>query len=60
MSTPRIENNRAEIGIDVAAKAAEDFLHALNITTDDETMRGTPRRMAKAYAEPFSLRGRST
>ncbi|MFF5289222.1 GTP cyclohydrolase I FolE [Paractinoplanes globisporus] len=56
MSTPRIENNRAEIDIDVAAKAAEDFLHALNITTDDETMRGTPRRMAKAYAELFSPR----
>jgi len=45
-----------EIDLDVAAKAAEQFLHALNIPTGDETMRDTPRRMAKAYAELFSPR----
>jgi len=45
-------------GTDLAAaeKAAADFLHALGISTDSESMSGTPGRMARAYAELFSPR----
>lgn len=45
-------------GVDLAAaeKAAADFLHALDISTDSESMSGTPGRMARAYAELFSPR----
>ncbi|MFI5891087.1 GTP cyclohydrolase I FolE [Actinoplanes sp. NPDC051513] len=39
-----------------AEKAARDFLTALDVPTDDETMIDTPRRMAKAYAEFFTPR----
>jgi GTP cyclohydrolase I len=43
-------------GIDLAAaeRAAADLLAALGISTDNESLRETPRRMAKAYAELFS------
>lgn len=45
-------------GVDLAAaeKAAADFLHALGISTDSESLSGTPGRMAHAYAELFSPR----
>lgn len=45
-------------GVDLAAaeKAAADFLHALGIATDSESLSGTPGRMAHAYAELFSPR----
>jgi len=45
-------------GTDLAAaeKAAADFLHALGISTDSESMSGTPGRMARAYAELFNPR----
>src|SRR5699024_5443343 len=39
-----------------AEKAAADFLHALGISTDSESMSGTPGRMARAYAELFNPR----
>ncbi len=42
------------IDLDAAEQAAADLLHALGISTDTETMRGTPGRMARAYAEMFS------
>jgi|SRR5689334_1874063 len=43
-------------GVDLAAaeKAAAELLTALGISTDNESLRETPRRMAKAYAELFS------
>jgi GTP cyclohydrolase IA len=41
------------IDLDAAEQAAADLLHALGISTDTETMRGTPGRMARAYAEMF-------
>ena len=41
---------------DKAERAAADFLHALGVSTESESMNGTPRRMAKAYAELFSPR----
>ncbi|MET7486812.1 GTP cyclohydrolase I FolE [Streptomyces sp. NPDC005538] len=45
-------------GIDLAAaeRAAGQFLNALGISTSSESLRGTPGRMARAYAELFSPR----
>jgi len=40
--------------LDAAERAAEAFLHALGISTADEQLRNTPRRMARAYAEMFA------
>jgi GTP cyclohydrolase I len=47
-----------DTGIDLAAaeQAAGDFLRALGISTDDESLQGTPGRMARAYAELFTPR----
>jgi GTP cyclohydrolase I len=42
--------------LDKAERAAADFLHALGVSTESESMSGTPRRMAKAYAELFAPR----
>src|SRR5690348_8765626 len=44
----------AGVDLDAAEKAAADFLAALGISTATESLRDTPRRMAKAYAELFS------
>jgi GTP cyclohydrolase IA len=48
-----------DAGIDLAAaeRAAADLLHALGIATDTESLRGTPGRMVRAYAELFSASG---
>ncbi|MFE9095889.1 GTP cyclohydrolase I FolE [Streptomyces sp. NPDC007264] len=45
-------------GIDLAGaeRAAAQFLRALGIETDTESLHGTPGRMARAYAELFSPR----
>ncbi|MYW95796.1 GTP cyclohydrolase I FolE [Amycolatopsis rubida] len=45
-------------GFDLAAAehAAGDFLRALGISLDSESLRGTPGRMARAYAELFTPR----
>lgn len=45
-------------GIDLAAAehAAAQFLRALGVSLDSESLRGTPGRMARAYAELFSPR----
>ena len=45
-------------GVDLAAaeRAAGDFLRALGVSTESESLRGTPARMARAYAELFSPR----
>ncbi|MEU7878850.1 GTP cyclohydrolase I FolE [Microbispora bryophytorum] len=45
-------------GVDLAAaeRAAGQFLEALGISTDSESLRETPARMAKAYAELFTPR----
>jgi GTP cyclohydrolase I len=47
-----------DAGIDLVAaeRAAADLLHALGIATDSESLRGTPGRMVRAYAELFSAR----
>jgi GTP cyclohydrolase I len=38
----------------LAERAAADFLHALGIQTESESLRATPGRMARAYAELFT------
>ena len=43
------------VDLRAAERAAADLLHALGIETDTESLRETPRRMAKAYAELFSV-----
>jgi GTP cyclohydrolase I len=45
-------------GVDLLAaeRAAADFLRALGISLDSESLRGTPGRMARAYAELFTPR----
>jgi GTP cyclohydrolase I len=50
--------HEADTGIDLGAAecAAEQFLSALGIAVDSEAMRGTPGRMARAYAEMFTSR----
>jgi len=47
-----------DTGINLAAAelAAADFLRALGISLDTESLQGTPGRMARAYAELFSPR----
>jgi GTP cyclohydrolase I len=46
------------VGPDLAAAelAAGQFLQALGVTLDTESLRGTPGRMARAYAELFTPR----
>jgi len=45
-------------GVDLVAaeRAAEQFLRALGISLDSESLQGTPGRMARAYAELFTPR----
>jgi GTP cyclohydrolase I len=43
----------ARIDLRAAERAAGDFLRALGIPPDDENLRATPGRMARAYAELF-------
>jgi GTP cyclohydrolase I len=47
-----------DTGVDLAAaeRAAEEFLVALGIRLDSESLRHTPERMARAYAELFTPR----
>ncbi|MEV6292572.1 GTP cyclohydrolase I FolE [Streptomyces sp. NPDC051896] len=69
LTDPRVEEETAPVrpalrvvheseGIDLAAAeaAAGQFLNALGISTASESLRGTPGRMARAYAELFSPR----
>jgi GTP cyclohydrolase IA len=42
--------------LDAAEEAAARFLTAMGIPLDSESLRGTPRRMAEAYAELFAPR----
>ncbi|TQJ92376.1 GTP cyclohydrolase I FolE [Streptomyces sp. SLBN-31] len=45
-----------ETDLAAAEQAAGQFLRALGISTDSESLRGTPGRMTRAYAELFSPR----
>ncbi|HEV2814236.1 MAG TPA: GTP cyclohydrolase I FolE [Solirubrobacteraceae bacterium] len=42
---------RAEVDPDAAARAGHDLLEALGVDLTDESVRDTPRRMARMYAE---------
>ena len=42
------------VDLEAAEQAAAGFLRALGVGLDSESLRGTPRRMASAYAELFS------
>jgi GTP cyclohydrolase I len=44
------------VDLEAAERAAADFLNALGISLDSESLRGTPERMARAYAELFTPR----
>lgn len=50
----RVVAPATSVDLEAAERAAGDFLHALGIGTDSESLRGTPGRMARAYAELFS------
>ncbi|SNT57493.1 GTP cyclohydrolase I [Asanoa hainanensis] len=52
----RVVHESDGIDLDAAEQAAGQFLRALGVRTDTESMRRTPRRMAHAYAELFSPR----
>ncbi|EKX68213.1 GTP cyclohydrolase I FolE [Streptomyces ipomoeae] len=56
-TTPlRVVHDTDGIDLAEAERAAAQFLGALGIETDTESLRGTPGRMARAYAELFSPR----
>lgn len=46
----------ADIDLAAAERAAGDFLKALGVDLDSESLRATPGRMARAYAEFFTPR----
>jgi GTP cyclohydrolase I len=46
----------ADIDLAAAERAAGDFLKALGVELDSESLRATPGRMARAYAEFFNPR----
>jgi GTP cyclohydrolase IA len=50
----RVAPPASRVDLVAAERAAADFLNALGIATDTESVRGTPGRMARAYAELFS------
>jgi GTP cyclohydrolase I len=52
----RVVHDAAGIDLTTAELAAGQFLQALGIDTGSESLRGTPGRMARAYAELFSPR----
>ncbi|MDG4821551.1 GTP cyclohydrolase I FolE [Asanoa sp. WMMD1127] len=58
MSIELLADRDTEVGVDLAAaaEAADQFLRALGVDTDTESMRRTPHRMAHAYAELFTPR----
>ena len=53
---PHLVSRPPGVDLDAAERAAQQFLDALGIPTASESLRGTPRRMAKAYAELFAPR----
>jgi GTP cyclohydrolase I len=46
--------SRAAVDLAAAERAARDLLHALGIDTTTESLRDTPARMARSYAELFT------
>ncbi len=52
--TLRVAPPVLDVDLDAAEQAAAALLHALGIATDSESLRGTPGRMVRAYAELFT------
>lgn len=52
----RVVHQPVAVDLAAAERAVAEFLRALGISTDTESLRATPRRMANAYAELFSPR----
>lgn len=50
----RVVPTSPPVDLVAAERAARDFLHALGVATDTESLRATPGRMARAYAELFT------
>jgi GTP cyclohydrolase I len=50
----RVVPPAAPVDLAAAERAAGDFLRALGVPTDNESLRGTPGRMVRAYAELFT------
>ncbi|HEX8206767.1 MAG TPA: GTP cyclohydrolase I FolE [Solirubrobacteraceae bacterium] len=46
-----VSRDRGDVDLDAAQRAAGDLLVALGVDLEDESLRDTPRRMAKMYAE---------
>jgi len=51
-----IARDGAGVDLEAARRAAADFLSALGVAIDQEDLRETPARMARAYAELFDAR----
>ena len=51
-----IARHSAGVDLEAARRAAADFLSALGVEIDQEDLRDTPARMARAYAELFDAR----
>jgi GTP cyclohydrolase IA len=52
----RVVHPQPDVDLATATRAAADFLTALNVSVDTDSMRDTPARMARAYAEFFAPR----
>jgi GTP cyclohydrolase IA len=52
----RVLHEPATVDLAAAERAAEAFLTALGLPLDSESLRSTPGRMARAYAEMFAPR----
>jgi GTP cyclohydrolase IA len=52
----RVLHETTAVDLAAAEAAAADFLTALGVRLDSESLRGTPGRMARAYAEMFAPR----
>lgn len=52
----RVVHEPGGMDLTAAEEAAAQFLKALGVSTASESLRGTPGRMARAYAELFSPR----
>ena len=52
----RVVHQPGAVDLGAAERAVAEFLRALGISTDTESLRATPRRMANAYVELFSPR----
>jgi GTP cyclohydrolase I len=52
----RVVHPSAPVDLAAAERAAAAFLAALGVDLDTENRRGTPGRMARAYAEMFAPR----